>query len=265
MKRFFLFFLSSLLAFGVDPAFRVCSSGDNGGGASTTATTSVFSSTAGDAAYIFVFFRNDCGSITLTITNVGTDTPININSGLTGAASVANGGLFGGADMVTCTGQFYVKNMNGSAIDAFLVTASTSVDDLSIAVLEISGASTTAPLDASTTTGYTGATGATVTTPNWTTSSIPPNQIEVAGAASYAINRMWTADTGWTMDAACTPTGVADVAVQYKTVTSTQTGVNVTFTLSGANSFLQAMAATFAGAASATYHGPNGGVFVTGP
>ncbi len=237
--------LIPLLVLGVDPAFLQCLATDSGGSAVTSLTTPVTASHSGKTVYIITNFKDACTSSSFAISNVGGDTWHQIGSSYADASGAM------------CTAEFYASNINGNANDAWTVTLSGAVpaQDLTMSVMEIQNVSAT-PFDAGTNVTGFGNVTTTVTSGSWTTSTIAPNQLAVAGVTAYGIGRTWTADTGWTINVNCTASPSSRSTIQYKLLTSTQTGATTTVTASSAT-YLDMLIATFAAPAA-------GGGFVTG-
>lgn len=225
------------------PAYVSACAGDNGGGAGLTAVTTNCSLAAGGTAatdvlttgnsvYVIVFAQTGCSTWTFTITDVALNTyPI------TGVKVDQVGAM--------CVAQFSLTNApNGSAINAYTVTTSTAVSDLSISTFQMSGSS--APLLQTSSSGTGG--GTTVNTaPVSPPITVAAGTIVVAGVAVYALGRTYTADSGYTIPAGSTDStsGLAHLAIEYRGFSTAPANQSPGPTASGAGTFMITLASTF--------------------
>jgi len=213
--------LSSTYTIATPPAFSTCANGDNGGASTTSQATGTVAVSAGNLIYCVVSYQLNCSAATLTVDDsAGTQ---NVLSSVNAAFDTGNG---------VCSQSFYKANANAAASDVITAHATSSVPQLSLVCAVITGANTSTPLDAHPTTAE--AVASSVTSNAWTTTSAA--EIEVTGLATNSFGGSFTPDTGWTMPGACISAATTS-AIQYKTVTSTQTGVTTTVGFSAARVF----------------------------
>lgn len=216
---------------GATPAYVSSISADDASVSGTTVTTGSLSVPAGSGILIWTGYRFNC--------TVGT---ISASSSIDGAATAITAAQ-GNSDIISCTRPFYIASSAGGSM-TFTMTTSAAATYKAVCVVAFSGVNT---LDQSTTvsgsdgsSGYKTA-GNSVQPPTWTTTSA--NEIEFVGGYSYSGSRTFSADTGWTLASSISPTQLC--AVQYKVVSSTQSGVTGALTVSGGVDYIQAQAATF--------------------
>lgn len=210
-----------------DPTFVNCVAKDNGGSAVATITTGATSLTAGSTVYVLISRQSPCGA-TASVTDLAGNTYSQI------------GTFHSDSSNLLCTGYYISTNVIGKPSNTYTLTWSAVNSWIGLSVMQVSPAAT---LD-TTARGDTASTAAnTVLSGNWTTSQA--NEFEVAGMASYAYGRTWTADIGWTLDSTCT--GVDHIThMQYRAGQPVHTG-NTTLTISGAATYLYAGVAAFKG------------------
>ncbi len=221
-------------ASGTAPTFVNCKAQDTGGGAATSIQTGTVSLTAGNTVYAFTSWKNaSCAAVTTAITDVAGNTFTQV------------GIYHSDASSAICSSQWMAKNVTGNASNQYTATASTSVSDLSVSVLQASGGNPTTPSDTGAiAVGDTGLIPSTSTTTSSFTTTYAWDLL-VSGLSAYAYSGTFTADTGYTINSACTsPSGLT--SIQYKSVATIQTGVTAAFTHS-ATTFLHIDAAGIKG------------------
>jgi len=252
MRKICIFILSILISqpsFGA-LAFVNCKGAGSAGSSVSTLQSGAISATAGNAVYIYAVFKAACGASTLTVSDLDSDTFTAIGS------KVAN------ASGAMCSYMWYCKNLVGNASEKYTVnwTGGGSAP-LSFSVIQFSGQDTSSPFDQTATPGF-GNVATTATTGTWTTTSA--NEIMVTGMGSYALSRTWTGDTGWTLDSTCLAPSDQNATIQYKIVSSTQTGISTVVTISGAGTYIDALVATFKQASGGSTFVANPSVFGIG-
>ena len=208
-------------------AYVNAASHDTGGVGGTQVSAPATSHTTGNLLYVTVMMDTYCGGRAVSVSDTASNSYTQIGT-------VLDSGF-------TCQAQFYANNITGNASNVVTATWSTpSGMFLAISVLQFSGVDSASPLDASAT-GT--ATSATLVT-SGTFSTATANQVLVAGGASYDYSRTWTADTGYAIPSGAT-TEYAFSTAQYKIVSSTQTNVTASLTVSSSSAALSIMVATF--------------------
>jgi hypothetical protein len=204
-----------------------CVGGDNGGGSGTTATTSTAALTGGHAVVCFVHIEWPCSGMTATIadSSSGANTFTEIGSGTTDPS------------VAMCSRMFYAKNTTSVGSNAYTVTWSGAASFPAIACIDLSGASTTSPINATPTPATASATS--VTSPASGSFTINSGEVSVFGGTAFPFGRTITADTGYTLQ--CQSPNKT-VSIQTKaTAGTTQTN---TFSMSGASSSVTNMGVT---------------------
>lgn len=159
-----------------------------------------------------------CGATVTGVANVALDT--------FAAVGTANSSGY------VCSGAFLAKNSNGSAVDVITVTFSGSVADASVTELPVTDPDLTANADAGpSNTGA--ASGSPAASASFNTSQAAT--ITVGFAADYYVGDTIGTPTGYTSPAAgaCNTRGTVQVAIAYKIHSSTQTGITVSFPITG--------------------------------
>jgi hypothetical protein len=224
------------------PTFTNCTTKDSSGSSVASVITDAANIPAGSWVYIIASAKNACGAHSATMeafqsdgTTSVTEAFANIKSGLTTASTVANGGLVAGVEGVTCVSHWLITSATGNAGERFKITWSTAFNAPSMSIAWGSGQAPSNPLDTHDETGYTPADAANVRIPNAGNVSASAGDIMLTGLSTYALTRTWTADTGWTLPAACA-SSTGQTAIQYQTTAGAFSG-STTPTLSGANSY----------------------------
>lgn len=201
---------------------------DASGGASTTIASAAASHTTGNL--IVAGVRSSAGGAMTCA-----DTAGNTYVSLTHYNQAISG------DWQFC----YAKNITGNASNVVTATMTSSAYR-AIIVHQVSGASTTSPFDAASEVGG-GAAGAgspqTYTSPSFNTANA--NSIIFFGANVGALSEVWTAGNIGGSAATMLTSGVTDpiAAVEYRIVSSIQTGITATIQVSAAASGTYSIAA----------------------
>jgi len=204
----------------------------------TVATAGTVSITAGSAIFVGWSYSpggGGCGATVTGVANVAGDTFLAIGS--------ANSSGY------VCSGLYYVKSSNGSAIDVITVTFSGSVADASVTELPVTGADATAPLDK----GPLSGTGLGSPVSSAATGTLAQaDEIIVSIAADYYVGDTIGTPSGYTAPAAgaCNTTGTVQVKLVYKILSSTTT-TTVDYTITGSG-YTNVNAATLKQAAAAS-------------
>lgn len=158
----------------------------------------------------------------------------------------------------------YVKSSAGNAADVITATQSGADTQIAASCVYFSGQDPTAPLDTHVTGEADNAT--TVTSGSFTTATA--NQFIFAGLGAYNSGKTWTAGNIGGAGATI-PSGAISpfkfIASEYLIVSSIQSSITADASINTSSSALGIGVMTFKEASAATFHGPNGGVFVTGP
>jgi hypothetical protein len=228
---------------GSPPAFVSCVAADSGGASGTSQQTGAANLATGNAVFVIAGFKNACSIVTGSITDLSSGSNTFTQIPCSGGNCVNTYYVQDGA-LNVCSSIWYAKNTSAVTNNQYTVTWSGTVDTPSIAVLQMSGASTTAPLDATPTAGATG--GGFGTTATTGTFNVAANSLAVFGSNIYGISRTPTADTGYQIGTGCTSSSQnSHVTIQYKQFTGSATGETNTITWSGAASLITNLGATF--------------------
>lgn len=196
------------------------------GSSGTTSVTSVSTTGTGGTGAISVTAGNllwvECHHGTnQTTTCTPSDTAVNT---FTPIATVTNAGE-------GFLETFYAKNITGNASDVVTCTFNTSVQFASCGVHQISGASTSAPLDSSSVVSTSGTSGNSAATPSFSTAianemedvafGVASSSSSVSAGAGYALRVIQSGDTG---------TGSED-----QTFSSIQSGITASISWTGSS------------------------------
>ncbi len=209
------------------PSFSACANGSNFGASTSSQATGTINVSSGDAIYCIATYELNCSAATLTIDDTASSQ--NVLTSVNSAFSSGNG---------VCSQSFYKANANVKSGDVLTVHASASVPELSIVCATATDTNASSPLDAHPTTVE--AVASSVTSGAFTTTSAL--EIMFAGLATNNNGGTFTPDTGWTMPgtagaAGACISGDTTSAIQYKAVTSIQTGITTTVGFSAARVF----------------------------
>lgn len=174
----------------------------------TTLTASAVNATTGNA--IVVWARQGAAN---TITGTVTDTAGNTYTNI-GYTSLGSGDR---------AGLWYAKNITGNASNSVTVTWSVSSGFTAITVIQISGASTSAPLD----TFVAGSSGAANSITSLAFTTGVANTVVIMAASIQSLGNVYTPNAGYTL---VTTDPDTLNGVQCKIVSSIQTGITPVMT-----------------------------------
>jgi hypothetical protein len=207
------------VASGGGVAFVNAACGQSSAGTSTVSAN--FASTTGNALFAFAVYSPGGGGCSQTVSSVQ-------NAASQSFTSI--GGQNNSA--YVCSQAFYLKNITGNASDAVTITWSGSVADGGVVVMQASGVSTSAPLDAGPASAAAQA-GSPANSATYSTGTA--DEILFVGAGDYYVGDTLAAATGYTLPAAsaCNTKSTVQIAGEYKVVSSTQTNITSGFTVTG--------------------------------